>query len=260
MKSTDHNINNPTNIGTIPFHRYVESWELPSIEFITKEQYDIMELHDPYTMYVIVDTNPKLMYYGDIKIGKAKAPNVYYMTTDYTSETKEYEYIIFMNSKDGSPYNGDNLIEICRFTNAQDAIDALHLYNSIGSHTLPSIQINQVLSSYIFGEISIHDCMIGMIAACGYRNHPALQTIIQMGVTYGVKHGDRDLPMLLREEVNNMRAAAPYHMVSVYANLYDVFIKYDFFKDNKYKDSIGTPDMMFILGEFLGTILNNKWA
>lgn len=256
MKSTDHNINDPTCIGTIPFHRYVESWELPTIEYISKEGYDLMNVHDPYIMYIITDVEPRLMYYGDIEIKQAKAPKTYYMTTRYLGDINEYEYVIYVNTKDGSPHNGDNLIEICKFNNAQDAINALHLYNSAGSHSFMGLQINKILSEYILRHISIHDCIVGLISSYGDRNHPGLQSIIQMGVTYGTKHTDVDLPVLLREEIKNMRGLHPF--VTIYANIYDVFVKYNLFRDKLYIDIIGTPKMVPILKDVFIAIIGNS--
>ena len=235
MKSTDHNINNPTIIDDIPLMRYVEGWELPKIMNVTKEFYDLIQIKDPMTIYNITDDPEHNSYFGNMLLNKNVTRNKYFMTYESRGE-----YCIYFNDKNGT-HGNDCLIEICRFAEPDVAIRALTTFNAIGDHHSYSFSIYILLSNYIRKEISIHDMLIGIICSYGYKNSTQFQQLLSILNPYIInEHGIfRDLPVLLREELHNFKnikdiTDEKFILVNLYSNLYDIIIKYNFFKDKKY--------------------------
>ena len=117
------------------------------VETTTSDVYKLCD-HDPYTLYALTDINK--WYLGD---------------TPYLPEPNNQKYFVGIKVVDGSFHytvNGlynDHMIEICSFTNPNDAIDNLNrleLRYSIDQHD----QIHDCACSYLNLEISMKEFII----------------------------------------------------------------------------------------------------
>lgn len=240
MKSTDYNINNPTSVDLITLQRSVESWQYPTIKPVTKEEYDLIQIKDPFTFYVIKDnfSNPMkrpTIYMGDHLVSFDEDVVRYMLGIN-----KHGEYEIYM---DTVGFGYDKLIPIRRYPSAQQAINDLTFFNNVGSHTDYGIRTYRILLSYINREISLNDTLIGILSAFGFRDSVEIQEVIQTGIKYGCTHVDIDIPVYYRDMLPVLREHTKNFLVKKYANLYDLIVKWDFFKDEKFKDAQSGIDL-----------------
>lgn len=246
MRSTDHNLNNPMSVDPIQLEPQYDALEMLQVCHMPKHLYDQLAIKDPYTLYIVTDlqTGAVSQYYGENLIPHTKQTPQYLMALN-----EQGEYVIYQNERDERYPFKDCLIDICRHDNPQDAINVLRMFNKVGSHHLANISIYRLLVSYIKKDISINDFIIGVLGVYGYRDHPKLQQVIQTTYSYGVMEGqidpqdkDRgygkyqmDIPVLLRNEIGELARAYPESLYPYYSAIYDVIIKYDFFRHPDYQ-------------------------
>jgi hypothetical protein len=128
------------------------------------------------------------------------------------------------------------LIEIIRFDNPQHAVDALIKFNRIGSHTSTSLQLYNIISSYIQKNITLHDLLIGILSICGYRDDYRMQDLIRICVVFGATKG-RTFNVVFRDELTKWKVITHVneHLMKLYAKLYDVICIYNNFKGKEFK-------------------------
>lgn len=237
MKSTDHNLTNPLHIDTIELLREVPAWENPSIVRCTQDFYDLMETHEPNTIYIISNSSTRRYYLGDMLIN-----DLSYIP----------KYLVGINADDPNKYDIYYVTEceewrldinvICTFDDPIKALEYSRLYTRAGSHTNTILNIFNMIISYIDDKISCNDLILGIIAAFGYKAHPHFQNLTNTINTYmksfksDDKKSTRDLPMELRMDLHDWRDKDSNPMFKFYSEVYDVIVLYDFFTDKKYQD------------------------
>ena len=82
-----------------------------------------------------------------------------------------------------------------------------------------------------------------------------IQEVIQTGITYGCTHHDIDLPIHYRDMLPVLRDHAKNFLVKKYANLYDLIVKWNFFKDEKFKDAQSGIDLSKEVREIINTMM-----
>lgn len=247
MNSTDHNLNNPMEVDSIYLHPTIDANKAIQVQFLTREKYDLLNPKDPYVVYIVDEGNGEInKYYGEIlvKNGPSKI-NRYVMGP---SIDKYGEYNIYANNIFGNT----GLTYIATFKDVQTAIDMLHLYNNTGTHSDISIKIYKIVVSYINKNISIHELLISIISELGYKNTPELQHTIQLAITFNALECKNDLPIIFREELHDVMEWSNNCTTKLYAIFYDLVVKYNFFKDDKYhKDELKVLD----LSDFIRDVL-----
>lgn len=238
MKSSDNNLNNPLKVDTIDLQREIPSWENPTICPCTQDFYDLIQTHEPNTMYIIIDKN--IAYLGDMLVTDHILSPKYTVGVDANDCNK---YIIYFSYPDGLSYHME---EICSFNNPIIAMDYIHIATLAGSHNTFSIKLYHMIKSYIEENINCNELILGIFTLFGYRESPDFQAMVNTITTY--THGmksintdvkkdkSRDIPQMLREDIRDWRDNDKNHMFVFYSSIYDVIVKYNFFSDKKYKD------------------------
>lgn len=252
MKSTDYNINNPTAIDLMTLQRTMESWKYPTVKLVTQDMYNLLQFKDPFTYYVIEGSSDHplkrpIIYFGEHLV-EIDIDCVRYLMG--INERNEYE--IYMDTVGCGSHN---LIPIRRYDSVQQAVNDLTFFNNAGSHTDYGIRTYRILLSYINREISLNDTLIGIISAFGFKDSVEIQEVIQTGITYGCTHHDIDLPMHYRDMLPVLRDHAKNFLVKKYANLYDLIVKWNFFKDEKFKDAQSGIDLSKEVREIINTMM-----
>lgn len=222
MKSIDNHIQSPNSIRWIdPQNLFLHSNE---VHHINQDEYDMHSTHDPSTVYVIMDSPTDKMYIGDYEIPKEAHSRQYLMSYN----DKENVYKIYLNLI--SNYR-DNLVPVAKYKDVNDAIKALHAYKSVGYHTKAAAATYQAIANYIDEIYGINEAIISIISAFGYRDDPRMQYLNEAAISYGVTNKDRDLPQYYRAALHNLKDRKPDSVIVTYSDIYDVFVKYNFFKE-----------------------------
>lgn len=242
MKSTDHNLNNPMVVDTIPNPKdWIDHLLHPEAVAVTQETYDLIQKKDPGYIYIISDAIHPKAYYGDSLIVNDKPERMYLIGPS----DKYGEYILYLN-ENREYHNG--LIEICRFDDPQQAIISLNKFNKVGSHHNVNLQIYHLLSKYITRDIKLHDILIGIISLFGYQNDMKLQEVMQLMSYYDKGYGIKSrLELNLPAFELRMLRDNPNHLFRIYIDLYDLIVKnYNCFTDKKFQDS-QEPDLSEVI-------------
>lgn len=235
MNSTDHNINNPFQKSCINLLKTVESWKMPTfVGYISQEEYDLIKIHDPNSIYAVNTDNGVVLYLGDIKIEAPEIKNKYYIGMN---DNKEYVVYMDQNSGTGDYFTGlQNLVPICTYADPQVAIDQLSKFNRVGSHNYRDISIYSLLKSYIDKEISTHELIISILVEFNFREDPRLQNLIEFAMSHNVHKCMKEFPAFYSGQIRVMKDNKPESLFVLYSNLYDLVVKYNFFKDKKYQE------------------------
>jgi hypothetical protein len=231
MKSTDYNINNPFKKVELDLLRTIPSWNILNILNITQEEYNLIQIHDPHTMYIISDSDTGKVYLGDILIEEDCTINKYYMGIN-----DRKEYVVYVDQLAGTLDNRSQLVEICAYDNPQSAIDALYQFNKVGSHIKTDFDIYGIIKSYIEKNISTHELIISILVVYNFREDCRLQNIIEFAVSHNAHRCMKEFPSFYADQISRMRDNKPESLFPVYSNLYDLIVKYDFFSDRKYQN------------------------
>lgn len=237
MKSTDNHINSP--MSKIELDIPVENIR-HEFRYLDQDFYDLIP-HDLNTIYICRQENEKCynVYRGNTLIKKHQQKDL--SEPDFVMGVNSYnEFIIYMTAYDVYT-NSNRLEEIFRFNNPDDAIAALMRVNHVGNYTDQSLSIYNILTSYIEKEISIHEAIMGLVSMIIDKNTPGLQYLNERAMRYGVKSSDRDLPKLMKRDLRKTRSDLESY-TTLYADLYDVFVLYNFFSDIDI-DKVAREDM-----------------
>ena len=205
---------------------------------VTQEFYDLLQTKDPFTIYVIEHSWPVKMYHGDVLITNDVDAVSYVMGPSTTYG----EYIIYLWRR----VNGvDNLIEICRYNDAQKAIDNLNKYNHIGSHGELENSVYEILNSYIDEEISIHEMIMSIIALFGFKDDPRFNDLNSKFMPYGMINNNpyRDIPVIAVEMIKRKAESDPNSLFKYYWGIYNRVFVFNFFKGDKYHKYIDMRDL-----------------
>ena len=228
MKSTDHNINNPLQILELQdYSNYPNALIFPKVVECTQEVYDLMRIHDPHTIYTIVDSLARKQYLGDIFINEGLIISKYLLGINIHNE-----YIIYLDNFIPDT-NRHQLSYISRYDDPQVAIKSLELFNKVGKHDKKGYNIYNTIINYINHEISIHDCIIGILSIFNFNTDPRIQELIKIGIQFNIKDIHDKLP---NNYLNLIKKKSKTHYIYLlYSNLYDLVEKYYWFSNDKYQ-------------------------
>lgn len=234
MKSNNQNLDHVLSVNNIDLQREVDSWKVPTVKKITQDLYDLIQVKDPLTIYVIDGANDGRIYLGEHLIPKQQTSTNYLVGINQATK----EYVLYMNLIDNYQ---DCLIPISRYKNPDDAFDAMTMCMNAGSHQTINLALFTSIAAFIDGYITVNDLILGIISLLGFRNDPRLQTIMEVSISFGVNQNKSDLPALFREELPSMAKRYDNNLFDLYAKIYNIIVKYNFFKDKKYH--IGTENI-----------------
>lgn len=249
MRSTDHNLNNPMEVGTINLYPSIDCTKLSEIVRIPMEMYELIKIKDPTCIYIITDSPTKKVYYGDWLVEDGKVERLYLLGPS----DKFGEYTLYLNETDGIH---DSLIKICRYSDPQAAINDLNKFNRVGSHQQTNLRIYNVVSQYITKDISIHDMLVGIISLFGYRDSNKLQSLLQTTTAYRADTNRNDLPMALKNALLSFKNIKN-PVFGFYADLYDLVTSYDFFKGRDFQKDPDDLDLSKVINKVV-SIMENK--
>lgn len=257
MKSTDHNINNPLKSIEIDLLNSVENLSVPSMIPITQVDYDNIKMHDPTTYYVITDYNGKRVYLGDMLIeDDSKVNRVIYRY--YLGLNDADQYIIYVNELAGTCDNIEKLVPVCAYDNPRSAMDALARFNKVGSHHDEDLNIYNTILSYIDKNISTHEFIIGLMVIFNYNSNSKLQLLNEYAMSYHVDKNMQEFSVSYLEIIARMKKTYPDSLFGLYSDLYDLIVKYDFFKDKKYQKNLDDLNLSIEITDVYQTMLMKK--
>lgn len=226
MHSTDTNIDHPYKgslISSMP-----DSLGLTAVS-VSQKFYDLTLKHDPKTIYIIEDDPKGKMYIGDVLIDESHEPVQY--VVGYHSLTKEYTVYRVIHTRFNS-----QLKSLKRYKKPQDAIDAIQKYEKTGSEDKLHMSIYIALTAYIVKDNGIHDTIMSILMnSFGYKEYPGIQDILSLAINTGVNNGDRDITDQFKAILAERDQVSQYPFCYLYQKVYDVFVKYDFFKGKAYQ-------------------------
>ena len=195
------------------------------IIFTYVENYKLMQQHDPNTIYILIDSPNRSVYKGDqlVAIFENKACHRYIMT--YDSNINEF-IILVRHGKIGH----EQIIPIARYKDPQVAVNILVRLNSIG---FDPNKIHQCLVSYIEGYTTLHETIIGILAAYEYKNDPRLQPINLAAIKYGINNYRKGKEFSTEYIWYLQNLNRPYHensLVKYYIDIFIIISRYKFFK------------------------------
>lgn len=249
MKSTDHNLNNPMVIDTINLYPSIDSTRLSPVIVLSMEEYNLIQIKDPTCIYVINNTNKKIVYYGEWLIEKDNLKRMYLLGP----ANKFGEYTLYVNETDG---HNDRLIQICRYNDPQLAISELNKFNKAGSHYQINLQVYSVISDYIVKNISLNDMLIGIIALFGYQNDTRLQDLIQILTSCNINTDNKIQSQILLKEQVKVFKTSNNHLFKYYSDLYDLVISYNYFQGKEFQKDPGELDLSKVIEKVLKIMTN----
>lgn len=202
--------------------------------YLEQDFYDAMTTHDLNTIYICRnDEDDYNIYLGD-QLLKHETVSITGPKFVVGLDDK-LNFVVYSQVYDTFT-NCIRLEEICRFDNPDDAIEKLYYYNRVGDYTDEALKAYIAIVTYIKKEIGINEVIISMIANIGnYRDDPRLQYLNERAIAYGVTPGSRDLSTRLKGELRK-KLINNDDIFTLYADIYDVFVMYDFFTDLKKYD------------------------
>lgn len=247
MYSTDHNINNPLSINGIDLSKKVESWRSPTIQIVSQEMYDLLQIKDPLTIYVIHGDKEGRMYFGEHLIQKDTVSSKYFIGID----NERHEYVLYMNIRDSGK---DKLVPISRYDNPITAFDALTLCSNSGSHQNTALSLFSVIASFIDGLTNVNDLVLGSICLFGYKNDPRLQHLIEIALSYGAVHAKYEVSSELLGRLANEPAQGGNPLFRIYLDVYKTIEKYNFFRDDMYHQGVDKLDLSEPIADIIAAI------
>ncbi len=251
MKSSNFNLHSTITENEINLLHVIENLHAFEVCHLTQAEYDVMTQHDETTTYVITDSKDGRMYIGSRLIPISKNDRQYLLGYD----PYKNKYILYLNAVEGYI---DHIAPISEFANPQDAINALITCNHLYDHNATFLKIIKVLAEYIIGNVGMNQTLISMISVLGYRDDGRLQDLNRLSIVYNDDQSARDISsvhklMLHNEKDNNMNG-----LVSVYSDLYDLFVLNNFFKDYETIDDVDTATIRKFSKDVLSTLRSYK--
>ena len=241
MESFDNHINPPfTKIWVDDFSDYDNA---NRTEYVIQDAYDAMSYHDPITVYVILDNDR--MYKGDQLIPTTKNGREYLIGYSH----QKNRYVLYLSY---TRERHTKLIPIAEYKDPNGALHGLMTFSTVGSHDRLAAHIYRMIKTYVDGDYGIHETILGIIADAGYRDDPRFQYLNELAISYEVSNLSKDLPVRFKEALHSLQDIHPGSCATAYSDIYDVFVKYDFFK-NPNTEIIQNivKDIMIALGNYI---------
>lgn len=230
FSSTDHNLNDPNRVIELNLGLDDQFSDLSKVINLTKEEYDIIRIKDPNTIYVITNTDKNEIYKGELLISLDQPKRKYLISTG----DQEGEYILYL---DDVTSNYDRLIPICRYDNVDIAISELHKLNQVGNHTKIDYQIYLLLIRFIKKEMTLHELILAIISLFGYGKNVRFQELIQTIDSFHLTNlcDNPDSTKIAMQGLKRL----PNQLCHFYVSLYDLLgVRYQCFRDRKYHHNI----------------------
>ena len=224
MYSSDNTINDPNHKEILNPYEALNLSNHIEVLSVTQEQYDLMAYHDPQVVYIIYDSRRGDMYIGDNLIPRPQNKNQYLLALGDHRKS----FIIYLNAVTGYL---DDLIPVAEFSDINAAIAALYQYKKVGTHINLGHVVCSIVECYMNGEYGINEALINIIAESGFRDDIRLQYLNEKAISYGVSNKDKNLPQYYIAALHNLKDKDPNAIISIYSDLYDVFVKYNFMED-----------------------------
>ena len=224
MYSTDYNLNDPNKINWITLYKMLSLKHYPEIVKLTKDQYDIIQLKDPYTIYFLFDT--KEMFYGDRPIVDHPTSSKYFLTTTHHRN----EYLMCVNVRNN---NTDNIIALSRYNDPQIAVNHLVLLNDLNTTDHYEVEITNIIVEYLDKTISCHDAIISILSLSRFKNDPRLQDVITNTLNFNANEKQNDISDMLKRLSNTLIENQSNNLFKYYFKIYDEFVKNNYFKIHK---------------------------
>lgn len=223
MKSTDIHINHPNKVNSLDLNKLEKSLRPAiTVKDITQAEYDVLGQYDETVIYIITDSPDHHMYLGSKPISDRHIKLQYFI--GYNPESMQYQ--MYANER----YDrADHLHLIAAYKNSQDALDALTNYSYIGGHDQLHTRILSCLDSYLKGITGLNDAIISIIAVLGYKDDSDFQYLHELSITYE-DTGKKDISTEHRAMLHNLKRQQPSGLVSLYSDIYDIFVKNKMFK------------------------------
>ena len=189
--------------------------------------------------YVNMHDWNETFHFGDVPVDIINRRNRYLVTYD----EKLDEWIIVnekrlprvaVNEKYG-PLTV-SIMPVARYKNATDAIKAMNAYNRVGYHLKSAYLLRQLIVSYIQKENGLNETILGMMSIYSLSTMPEFQEINMKAISYGTENLARNIPYDFRVELQHAKVDKPDSLLGLYSQLYDAFVKFDFFKIKKYTE------------------------
>lgn len=214
MSSTNHNISNPMEINEIDLVPFLSQLSLPHVITLTLEEYQLMNQHDPFTIYVVIGQAAQTIYRGDQRV-ITKLFNTYNYLLGIDKKGDNLYYVIYRNIN-------DVIIDICRFTKSEDAIKCLETFNVLGTHKISDYRIFQIIRAFVTNDIGFLAMIIGCLSSVGFRNDPALQELIELqNIHSACCTNEYDVPTYVIQDIASSDKLA-HHL---YAEIYPILLE-----------------------------------
>lgn len=251
MKSSNFNLHSSITNNEINLLHTIENLHAFEVCHLTQDEYDVMSKHDETTTYVITDAKDGRMYIGSRLIPISKNDRQYLLGYD----PYKYKYILYLNSVEGYM---DQLVPIAEFNNPQDAINALISCNHLNDHNETFFKIIKVLTQYIDGDVGMNSTLISMISILGYRDDGRLQDLNRLSIIYNDDQSAKDISQQHRLMLHQEKDVSTNALISIYSDLYDLFVLNDFFKDYKTIDDVDTETIQKFSKDVLHVVRSQK--
>jgi hypothetical protein len=214
--------------------------QFPKNIHLTQEDYDLIKIKDRNVIYIIKNATDGRIYHGEKLIIRSSVSREYLLGTS----SLHGEYILYVNE----PGYGDNLIEIERFANPEDAIIILTQLNKIGDHNPISTHVYMTLLSYLKKDIKLVELLLSIISIYGYKDDTRFQDLVQILMldSYNRKKDSSDISFKLREELHTLKRQNVIY--KFFSDLYDLIaIKYTYLRSAEYTndpDNVNLKDII----------------
>lgn len=251
MKSSNFNLHSSITNNEINLLHVIENLHAFEVCNLTQEEYDVMTNHDETTTYVITNAKDGRMYIGSRLIPVSKNCRQYLLGYD----PYKYKYILYLNSVEG--YN-DRIVPISEFINPQDAINALITCNHLYDHNEIFFKIIKILAKYIIGDVGLNPTLISIISVLGYRDDEKLQDLNRLSIIYDDDQSSKDISTHHRLMLHDEKDKNQNGLVSVYSDIYDLFVLNNFFKAYQTINEVETETIQKFSKDVLHIITSYK--
>lgn len=244
MYSIENNLNNPTRIDTIRIENELQLKKDRVTRYVNQSYYDQIAIPDPFTCYIITDANDGRFYIGETLILPGK-DNVKYLMS-INSENNDY-WDLYLNANNG-------LFKIATYDNIKTATRELQELITKGNYGSTRCRIYNNIKNYIQQQISIEDCIIGIIINLGIRNNDIeLQDIMKLLYNYRLIHDDKyHINRKLCITLDHISDKYPKSIYSLFNKILNVFIYNKYFKEYDGIDDYNNP---YNIGDSIDSIM-----
>jgi len=238
LASTDYNINNPLKVNQIDLNKDLYENLKDTIDPLPvydKKEFDLIKVKDPNTIYYVREKDNQIVRYLGIlpideKVEILKISNNYCLMIN-----DENEYCIYSLQTSYKFPNHEDRILLYRYKNAHDAICKLLDLRKIGSSEELNRDLYNILKWHLNKYTNVQDTILSIMILYGYDTHASFQSTIQLINNYKSYLDNLDKYCeFIHDIVYDARGNIPT-LIKIYYKLLQVWVKYNYFKDKKYK-------------------------